>query len=294
MSGTTYTAGPSAGSPPSSPPPAAGRINGSTGGSTTRTWPRPGTRSGERPCRPTSGPGGTVSGPRSKSRAGGGSERLTRLGFLQLRKHVPRQACVADVLRQLLHRRESIIRHLLLGHLQKPGHVLVRPSLDEEQLQDLDADELALVPPVVNHLLQGPPNRRGLELDALVAPGQARRPPLPVVRLLGHPLRRLLARLGRPPARPAQVVRDLVRGNGEQVRLQLALVVEVGERVQEADERLLDDVLGGGPVADAADRKGHQPALVQVDEPLPGGLVAPADVLDEHLLGFGGHAPAQP
>src|SRR5262249_1952192 len=90
-----------------------------------------------------------------------------------------------------------------------------------------------------------------------------------------------------------QVIGHLVRGNREEVRLKLALVVEVGEGIEEADERLLDDVLGRGAVADAPDREGHQPALVQVDEPLPGGLVAPADLLDEYLLGFGGHAATQ-
>ena len=60
------------------------------------------------------------------------------------------------------------------------------------------------------------------------------------------------------------------------------------------DYDALDDILGRRPVPDAADGKGQETPLVQVDEPLPGVLVALADLLDQELLGFGGHALAGP
>ena len=66
----------------------------------------------------------------------------------------------------------------------------------------------------------------------------------------------------RVAADAAQVVRELVRGDREEIRLQLARLVEVGQAVQEADEGLLHDVLAGGPVVDAAIDERQQSPLV--------------------------------
>src|SRR5262245_36102576 len=114
-----------------------------------------------------------------------------------------------------------------------------------------------------------------------MAAREARRLTLSIVRLLRHALRRFLTGLGRSAAGAAQVVRHLVRRDGEQVSLQLTALVEVGQGIEEADKRFLDDVLGGTAVADATDGKGEQSALIEVNEPLPGVRVTLADLLDE-------------
>ena len=54
--------------------------------------------------------------------------------------------------------------------------------------------------------------------------------------------------LRRLSAAAPQVVRQFVRRDGEQVRLQVAAIVEVRQAVEEADERFLNHILAGGPI----------------------------------------------
>src|SRR5260221_3455961 len=92
------------------------------------------------------------------------------------------------------------------------------------------------------------------------------------------------------PAGLAQVIGEFVRGDGEQVRLQLAAFVEVRQAVEEADERLLHDVFAGAAVAETPLNIGEQAAFVAGDERLPGARVALADLLDEQAVAFRCHA----
>ena len=46
-----------------------------------------------------------------------------------------------------------------------------------------------------------------------------------------------------PTTEAAKLIGDLVGGDREKVSLQFAAVVKVGQAIEEADERLLDDVL---------------------------------------------------
>ena len=95
----------------------------------------------------------------------------------------------------------------------------------------------------------------------------------------------------RPTPLLAEVVGQLVGGDREEVRLHVALLVVVREAGEEADERLLDDVLAGGPVAEPAVDERDQPPLVPLDQLSPGAGIAVADLADQE--GFGvrrGHA----
>ena len=91
------------------------------------------------------------------------------------------------------------------------------------------------------------------------------------------------------PAAAAQLVGQLVGGDGEQVGLQLAAVVEVGQAVEEADEGFLHHVLAGPAVAQAALDEGQQPPFVTGDERLPGAGIALADLLDQQAVAVRGH-----
>src|SRR5262249_17037209 len=94
----------------------------------------------------------------------------------------------------------------------------------------------------------------------------------------------------------AQVVGQLVRGDGEQVRLHVALLVVVGQAREEPDEGLLHDVLAGRAVAQPAVDEGEQPPLVPLDQLPPGLGVAGAHRPDQECLGVGrGHrSPVAP
>ena len=91
------------------------------------------------------------------------------------------------------------------------------------------------------------------------------------------------------PARATQVVGDLVRGDGKQVGLQLALLVEVRQTVEETDETFLHYVLTGRSVAQTPLHKRQKAALVARDQVLPGALVALTDLLNEQAIAFGCH-----
>ena len=181
------------------------------------------------------------------------------------------------MLRQLPHRREAVIRHLLLADLQELGHVAVRPAFDQQQFQHLQPHVIALLLPLADQLAQAAGDGLAFDFHTLVGPGQARRPRLAAVDLVVQRLgRRLGAGLHRPAAHAAELIGDLVGGDREEVGLQLALLVEIRQAVQEADERLLDHVLAGGPVAEAAVGERQQPALVAGDELLPARFGSPA------------------
>ena len=63
-------------------------------------------------------------------------------------------------------------------------------------------------------------------------------------------------------AQAAQVIGQLVRGDGEQISLKLAALVVVGQAVEEADKSFLDHVFAGGPVVEPAFDESQQPAVV--------------------------------
>ena len=91
----------------------------------------------------------------------------------------------------------------------------------------------------------------------------------------------------RPSALLAEVVGQLVGGDGEQVRLDVALLVVVRQAGEEADEGLLHDVLAGRAVAAPAVHARQQPALEPLDELPPGRGVARADLSDQQGVGIG-------
>src|SRR5205085_4830606 len=64
---------------------------------------------------------------------------------------------------------------------------------------------------------------------------------------------------------------------------------EVGQAVEEADERLLHHVLAGAAVAQAALDEGQQAPLVARDQRLPGARVALSNLLDQQAVAVGGH-----
>src|SRR5262245_39045849 len=103
-----------------------------------------------------------------------------------------------------------------------------------------------------------------------------------VARTVGH-------RLERMPAGAAQMVGELVRSDGEEIRLQLAAVVEVWQTIEEVDEGFLHHVLAAGPVVDAAFNEGEQPTFIAGNERFPGAGVALADLLDQQAIAVGGH-----
>src|SRR5437762_1908943 len=91
------------------------------------------------------------------------------------------------------------------------------------------------------------------------------------------------------PAGAAQVVGELVRGDGEEVGLQLARFVEVGDAVEEADEGFLHDVFAGRAVAEATFDEGEEPAFIAGNQRLPGAAVAVADLLHQQAVALGAH-----
>src|SRR5579884_2209156 len=91
------------------------------------------------------------------------------------------------------------------------------------------------------------------------------------------------------PAVAAEVIGQLVRGDGEKIGLQFAAVVEVGQAVEEADEGFLHHVFTGVAVTDAALDESQQPALVARDQRLPGAGIAAADLLNQQTVALGGH-----
>ena len=105
-----------------------------------------------------------------------------------------------------------------------------------------------------------------------------------VAAFLGHQRQR------GPAAFMTQEVGQLVGGDGEQIALQRLIRVVVRQAVEEADEGLLDQVLGRGPIGHPAGDEAQQPAFVARDELVPGVGLAGADARDQQGFGTaGGH-----
>src|SRR5205823_6058959 len=61
------------------------------------------------------------------------------------------------------------------------------------------------------------------------------------------------------------------------------------QAVEEADERILDEVVAGIGIFDASVKEGAQPAFVACDELPPGVGIALADRLDQEAIAFVSH-----
>jgi ABC-type transport system involved in multi-copper enzyme maturation permease subunit/uncharacterized membrane protein YqaE (UPF0057 family) len=225
---------------------------------------------------------------RQGPRASGASGVSFRRRVAQLGENVAGQAGVADVFGQLLHRGEAEVGHLLLADLQEAGYVAVLPPLHPQQFQHLQPQKVALLLPLAHHPPQAAHDGGALQRAPLVAAHQARRRRV-MVQLLRQRVAAVRGGLQRVPPLAPQVVGQLVRGDGEQIRLQLAFVVEVGQAVEEADEGFLHHVLAGGAVAQPAVHEGQKPALVAADKRFPGARVALADFLDQQPVVVGRH-----
>lgn len=178
--------------------------------------------------------------------------------------------------------REAVVGDLLFADLQELGDIAVGPTFDEEQLEYLDSEKLATLLPLPNHRAQRAGKGQGFELASFLAASDARCAEVAgVFAVAQNFVGGITAGLGGPTAGAAEIVGDFVGGDAEQVRLQAAMLVEVGQAVEKADERLLDDVLGRGAVVQLAFGKGEQSPFVKGDQLLPGPLVAAADGSDE-------------
>src|SRR5262249_39813673 len=149
-----------------------------------------------------------------------------------------------------------------------------RPAFDEQQLEHLEAFEIAIRLPLVEDLPQRPRNRFAFDRFALAAARLAGRRLVLVELLVQHIAGTIRNMLQRMAAAAAQMVRELVRGDREQISLQFAAVVEVRQAVEEADESLLNDILARGAIAEPAIDEGQQPPLVARDQLVPGAVVA--------------------
>src|SRR5439155_4165242 len=193
------------------------------------------------------------------------------------------------MLAQLLDGGETVVGHLLLADLQQGGHVAIRPAPDKQELHYLEAHELAAVLPLANHVAETFFDGLRFQHAPLLAAGHARRGLVMVKLLLQDIARAVGRRVQWMAARAPQMIRYLVRSNGEKISLKLTAVVEMGQAVEKADERLLDDVLARGAVAQPPLDKGEQPAFITGNERLPGTRIAQADLLDEQAVSFGRH-----
>lgn len=81
----------------------------------------------------------------------------------------------------------------------------------------------------------------------------------------------------------SEEVAGLIGGDGEEPGLEPAVDVELVGGLMNLEERLLEDVLGGGAVAEEADEEVVELALVALDEQGEGVAIALA-VLEEELL----------
>ena len=86
----------------------------------------------------------------------------------------------------------------------------------------------------------------------------------------------------------------ICRTHREQVRLEFAAFVVIGQAGQEADKRLLHDVFTGGPVAKSAVNEREQAALVARDQERRAAGVALPNLLHQKPIAFGGHADSLP
>ena len=91
------------------------------------------------------------------------------------------------------------------------------------------------------------------------------------------------------PAQSPQLVGQLVRSDGEEKGLQLALVIKVGHTVEKADEGFLHNVLAGGVIVQSPIDERQQSAFIACDQVFPGVGIALADLLNQETVAFGRH-----
>ncbi len=177
---------------------------------------------------------------------------------------------------------------VLLVAAEAVGDVLVAHAGEERELDDLDeleaAGEAVLVEEAAEGVGEGALLAAGVLIAAEVAGGGFRAGvgdgELPGAFVAADGLE--LAG-GAALAAPLE---GLEAEDAEEVALEGSRRVVAGEALEEADEGVLDEVVGLGGGADAAARVGVESALVALDELRPGVLVAGADAFDEVLVGL--------
>lgn len=85
----------------------------------------------------------------------------------------------------------------------------------------------------------------------------------------------------------AEVIDELVGGDGEEEGFEGGAGVVIGEAVPEAEEGFLDEVFGLGMVIDAAVNEGEEPAFEAGDEFLPRVGILVAGAIDEPAVEVG-------
>ena len=85
----------------------------------------------------------------------------------------------------------------------------------------------------------------------------------------------------------AEMIDDLVGGDGEEERFEGSAGIVVGEAIPEAEECFLNEVFGLGTVVDATFDEGEESALEAGDEFLPGGGILSAGAIDEPTVEIG-------
>jgi len=85
----------------------------------------------------------------------------------------------------------------------------------------------------------------------------------------------------------AEVIDDLVGGDGEEERFEGRAGIVIGEAIPEAEECLLNEVFGVGAVVDATFDEGEESAFKAGDEFLPSGGVLSAGAIDEPTVEIG-------
>ena len=152
----------------------------------------------------------------------------SRLTTHQFRKHIRRQAGIADLFRQFLDGGKANVGHLLFGYAEIGGDITVGPALDQKKLDDLEADIVAALAPLADHLAEATAHGLTFQLLAFLAAGQAGGGGVLVELILQDIARALRGGVQGMPAYAPQMIGELVRGDGEQVGLQLPRFVEIG------------------------------------------------------------------
>ena len=85
------------------------------------------------------------------------------------------------------------------------------------------------------------------------------------------------------------MVGDLVGSDGEKIRLQLAVLVIIGQAIEKTDECFLNDIFAGSAIVKSPHGKCENPAFISVNELFPGRGIALANLADPEAIGFRGH-----
>jgi hypothetical protein len=91
----------------------------------------------------------------------------------KFREHGFRQTGIANAFTQFLQGGKTEVGHLLLADLEEVGHVAIRPALDEEQLQHLDAQVIAVFFPFLQEPAQAFGQGLAFQFPAFLAARQA-------------------------------------------------------------------------------------------------------------------------